>query len=132
MNEVQRSKLILKILNRIYPKTKIPLKHKNKFTLLISVLLSAQTTDVNVNNVTKDIYPKYHKPKHFMKLRRKKIEKLMIHAETFCQASAYIETLRVLVDHSYKDPIRKDLYFRYAKLVKPRLELIYKDWEILS
>ena len=57
MNEIQRSKIILKILNRIYPKTKIPLKHKNKFTLLISVLLSAQTTDVNVNNVTKDIYP---------------------------------------------------------------------------
>mgnify|MGYP003307257453 FL=1 len=34
-------------------------------------------TDVNVNNVTKDIYPKYHKPKHFVKLGRKKIEKLI-------------------------------------------------------
>ena len=77
MNEVQRSKLILKILNRIYPKTKIPLKHRNKFTLLVSVLLSAQTTDVNVNNVTKNIYPKYNKPKHFVKLGRKKIERLI-------------------------------------------------------
>ena len=77
MNEVQRSKKILKILNKIYPKTPIPLKHRNKFTLLISVLLSAQTTDVNVNNVTKNIYPKYNKPKHFVKLGRKKIEKLI-------------------------------------------------------
>ena len=77
MNEVQRSKLILKILNRIYPKTPIPLKHRNKFTLLVSVLLSAQTTDVNVNNVTKNIYPKYNKPKHFVKLGRKKIERLI-------------------------------------------------------
>ena len=77
MNEVQRSKIILKILNRIYPKTPIPLKHRNKFTLLVSVLLSAQTTDVNVNNVTKSIYPKYNKPEHFVKLGRKKIEKLI-------------------------------------------------------
>jgi len=77
MNEVQRSKLILKILNRIYPKTPIPLKHRNKFTLLVSVLLSAQTTDVNVNNVTRNIYPKYNKPEHFIKLGRKKIERLI-------------------------------------------------------
>ena len=77
MNEVQRSKIILKILNRIYPKTPIPLKHRNKFTLLVSVLLSAQTTDVNVNNVTKKIYPIHNKPKHFVKLGRKKIEKLI-------------------------------------------------------
>ena len=77
MNEVQRSKIILKILSKIYPKTPIPLKHKNKFTLLVSVLLSAQTTDVNVNNVTKNIYPKYNKPEHFVKLGRKKIERLI-------------------------------------------------------
>ena len=77
MNEIQRSKIILKILNKIYPKTPIPLKHRNKFTLLVSVLLSAQTTDVNVNNVTKIIYPKYNKPEHFIKLGRKKIERLI-------------------------------------------------------
>ena len=77
MNEIERSKKILKVLNQIYPKTPIPLKHINKFTLLISVLLSAQCTDVNVNNVTKNIYPKYNKPEHFVKLGRKKIEKLI-------------------------------------------------------
>ena len=77
MNEVQRAKIVLKILNKTYPKTPIPLKHRNIFTLLISVLLSAQCTDVNVNNVTKNIYPKYNKPEHFVKLGRKKIEKLI-------------------------------------------------------
>ena len=76
MNEAQRAKVVLKILNQTYPKTPIPLRHKNIFTLLISVLLSAQCTDVNVNNVTKNIYPKYYKPEHFVKLGRKKIEKL--------------------------------------------------------
>ena len=55
MNQIERAKIILKILNKIYPKTPIPLKHKNTFTLLVSVALSAQTTDLNVNNVTKNI-----------------------------------------------------------------------------
>ena len=77
MSAVQRAKKVLKILNKTYPKTPIPLKHRNIFTLLISVLLSAQCTDVNVNNVTRNIYPKYNKPKHFVKLGRKKIEKLI-------------------------------------------------------
>jgi endonuclease-3 len=77
MNENQKVRLILKTLNKIYPKTPIPLKHSSKFTLLVSVLLSAQCTDVNVNNVTKNIYPKYNKPEHFVKLGRKKIERLI-------------------------------------------------------
>ena len=77
MNEIQRSKIILKILNKTYPKISVPLKSRNVFTLLISVLLSAQCTDVNVNNVTKKNYPKYYKPLHFKKLGRKKIEKLI-------------------------------------------------------
>ena len=77
MNEKEKAKKIIKILNRIYPKAPVPLKHKNIFTLLVSVLLSAQCTDINVNNVTKNIYPNYNKPEHFVKLGRKKIEKLI-------------------------------------------------------
>ena len=77
MNEIQKVKIITKTLNKIYPKALVPLKHRNTFTLLVSVLLSAQCTDVNVNNVTKNIYPKYYKPEHFVKLGRKKIEKLI-------------------------------------------------------
>ena len=77
MNNKQKANLITKILNKIYPTTPIPLKHRNRFTLLISVLLSAQCTDLNVNNVTKDIYPKYYKPEHFVKLGRTKIERLI-------------------------------------------------------
>ena len=77
MNKKQKANLIVKILSKIYPTTPIPLKHRNKFTLLISVLLSAQCTDLNVNNVTKNIYPKYYKPEHFLKLGRTKIERLI-------------------------------------------------------
>jgi endonuclease III len=77
MNNKQKASLIIKILNKIYPKTPIPLKHRNKFTLLISVLLSAQCTDLNVNNVTRNIYPKHYKPEHFVKLGKAKIERLI-------------------------------------------------------
>ena len=106
MNEIQRSKKILKILNKIYPKTPIPLKHINKFTLLISVLLSAQTTDVNVNNVTKNIYPKYHQPKHFIKLGRKKIEKLIKKIGIFrIKAKSIYNLSKILIEkHDGKVP----------------------------
>ena len=106
MNEVQRSKIILKILNKIYPKTPIPLKHRNKFTLLISVLLSAQTTDVNVNNVTKNIYPKYNKPKHFVKLGRKKIERLIKSIGIFRvkAKSVYLLSKQLIKKHNGKVP----------------------------
>ena len=77
MNNQKKSKAILRILNKTYPKVPIPLNYNNTFTLLVSVLLSAQCTDVNVNNVTRKIYPKYNKPEHFVKLGRKKIERLI-------------------------------------------------------
>ena len=77
MNNKEKSKNILRILNKIYPSVPVPLKHRNLFTLLVSVALSAQTTDVNVNKATRNIYPKYNKPEHFVKLGRKKIEKLI-------------------------------------------------------
>ena len=77
MNNQKKSKIILRILNKTYPKVPVPLNYRNTFTLLVSVLLSAQCTDVNVNNVTRKIYPKYNKPEHFVKLGRKKIERLI-------------------------------------------------------
>ena len=106
MNEIERSKKILKILNQIYPKTSIPLKHTNKFTLLISVLLSAQTTDVNVNNVTKKIYPKFNKPEHFVKLGRKKIEKLINRIGIFRikAKSVFLLSKQLIKKHNGKVP----------------------------
>jgi len=106
MNEIDRSKKILKILNQTFPKTSIPLKHTNKFTLLVSVLLSAQCTDVNVNNVTKDIYPKYNKPEHFVKLGRKKIEKLIKSIGIFRikAKSVYLLSKQLIEKHNCKVP----------------------------
>jgi endonuclease-3 len=106
MNEKQKAKIIINTLNKIYPKTQVPLISKNTFTLLISVLLSAQCTDVNVNNVTKNIYPKYYKPEHFVKLGRKKIEKLIKKIGIFRikAKSIYLMSKQVLKEHNGKVP----------------------------
>jgi hypothetical protein len=58
------------------------------------------------------------------------ISRLMIHAETICQALCYIETLRVLKDHCHLDVSRFELFKRYKILVAPRLAGLYKDWEL--
>ena len=106
MDEIQRAKIVLKTLNKIYPKIKVPLKNRNVFTLLISVLLSAQCTDVNVNNVTKNIYPKYYKPEHFVKLGRKRIEKLIRKIGIFrIKAKSIYNLSKILLkDHKGKVP----------------------------
>ena len=99
MNEVQRAKIVLKILNKIYPNTTVPLKSRNVFTLLISVLLSAQCTDINVNNVTRAIYPKFYKPEHFVRLGRKKIEKLIKKIGIFrIKAKSIFNLSKILVE----------------------------------
>ena len=106
MNEKEKAKKIIKILNKIYPEVLVPLKYKNIFTLLISVLLSAQCTDVNVNNVTRGIYSKYHKPEHFVKLGRKRIERLIKKIGIFRikAKSIYFMSKQILEIHDGKVP----------------------------
>ena len=107
MNEVQRAKIVFKILNNIYPSIEVPLKSRNVFTLLISVLLSAQCTDVTVNNVTKNIYPKYNKPEHFVKLGRKKIEKLIKKIGIFRIKAKSIYNLSKILIKKHKGKVPK-------------------------
>ena len=106
MGEKEKATKILKILNKIYPTTPIPLNHTNKYTLLMSVLLSAQCTDLNVNNVTKDIYPKFNKPEHFVKLGRKKIENLINRIGIFRvkAKSIYLMSKQLLEKHRGRVP----------------------------
>ena len=52
MKRSEKAEIIHQTLNKIYKKVPIPLKHRNKFELVIAVLLSAQCTDKRVNQVT--------------------------------------------------------------------------------
>jgi len=97
---------LFKNLSKVIKNPRSDRKYKNKFTLLVSVVLSAQCTDVNVNNVTKNIYPKYNKPEHFVKLGRKKIEKLIKSIGLFRNKakSIYLLSKQLIEKHNGKVP----------------------------
>ena len=56
MKKSERAEIILKELKKLYPSPPIPLNHTNAFTLLVAVVLSAQSTDKKVNELTKELY----------------------------------------------------------------------------
>jgi len=97
---------LFKNLSKVIRNPKTDLTYKNKFTLLVSVVLSAQCTDVNVNNVTKDLYKKYNKPEHFVKLGRKKIEFLIKKINFFRNKSKsiYLLSKQLIEKHNSKVP----------------------------
>ena len=104
---------LFKNLSRVIKNPRSDLKYRNKFTLLVSVVLSAQCTDVNVNNVTKNIYLKYNKPEHFVKLGKKKIEKLIKSIGLFRNKakSVYLLSKQLIEKHNGKVPNNfEDLY----------------------
>ncbi len=77
MNKKERAAHILKRLHELYPKPAIPLSHKDPFTLLVSVLLSAQCTDVRVNKTTPALFALAGNPHDMSRLPVDKIEDII-------------------------------------------------------
>jgi len=77
MKKSDRAKIVKKVLDRVYPETPIPLNHKDNFTLLIAVLLSAQCTDERVNEVTPNLFSIASNPKDISKLSVEKIYQII-------------------------------------------------------
>jgi endonuclease-3 len=77
MRKSERAQIVLKILNKTYPKTPIPLDHKDNYTLLVAVLLSAQCTDERVNQVTPKLFKIASDPKAMSKLSQNQIYKII-------------------------------------------------------
>jgi len=77
MTKSERAQIVLEILNKTYPKTPIPLDHKDNFTLLVAVLLSAQCTDERVNQVTPKLFKIASNPKKMSKLSQNQIYKII-------------------------------------------------------
>ena len=68
MLKKERAIIILEELNKLYPEPPIPLNHKNAYTLLVAVVLSAQSTDKKVNELTKDLFEIADTPSKMVKL----------------------------------------------------------------
>ena len=75
MKKIERAKIIINELDKLYPVTPIPLDHINPYTLLVAVVLSAQSTDKKVNELTKDLFLKADTPEKMIKLGIKNIYK---------------------------------------------------------
>ena len=99
MQRAERATKIMGILNKIYPKTPIPLNHKNKFELLISVLLSAQCTDKRVNEITPILFKEANNAKKMQTLSKNKIYKIIRPCGLAPQKSSAIHRLsKILVN----------------------------------
>ena len=68
MKKIDRSKIIISELQKLYPETPIPLNHNGPFTLLIAVVLSAQSTDKKVNELTEELFKVADNPRKMVNL----------------------------------------------------------------
>ena len=104
LNKKNAAKLI-KLLNKSIKNPETSLKFRNKFTLLTSVVLSAQCTDTNVNNVTKHIYKKYYTPKHFIDLGVTKIKNMIKSIGLFNVKAKNLYNLSKILANNYQSKV---------------------------
>lgn len=77
MNKKERASFVEQTLERLYPDTPIPLRHRDPFTLLVAVVLSAQCTDKRVNEVTPALFELADTPQKMAATPREKIEAII-------------------------------------------------------
>ena len=72
-----KAKFVISVLNELYPEPEIPLEHENNFTFLVAVMLSAQSTDKKVNQITPKLFARANTPEMMDKLSEKEIRTLI-------------------------------------------------------
>ena len=99
MKKSEKAKIVIKILDKFYPETPIPLNHDNVYTLLIAVLLSAQSTDERVNKITPKLFSIAPDPKSMSRLTIKNIYRIIKPCGLGPQKSKAIKELsNILID----------------------------------
>ena len=105
MKKSERVKIIIKRLEEIYPETPIPLDHQNSFTLLVAVVLSAQSTDKKVNELTKDLFNVAPTPKEMFELGEKRIYNYIKQLGLAKTKAKNVYNLSRIIVSKYKDII---------------------------
>ena len=77
MKKTEKVKFIIKTLEDLYPKVEVPLNHKDPYTLLIAVLLSAQSTDAGVNKITPKLFARADNPYEMVKMSIEEIREII-------------------------------------------------------
>lgn len=99
MNKKERADYIQKRLQELYPETPIPLAHRNAYTLLIAVLLSAQCTDKRVNEITPLLFAEADTPEAMVRLPVERIREIIKPCGLSPRKSqAIFELSRILLD----------------------------------
>ncbi|MDA9570669.1 endonuclease III [Gammaproteobacteria bacterium] len=101
MKKSERAEIVRTILDKTYPETPIPLNHKDIFTLLIAVLLSAQCTDERVNLVTPKLFKLASTPEKMSKLSQEKIYKIIKPCGLGPKKSKAIKSLSLILVKKY-------------------------------
>ena len=105
MNKEERFIYINKELEKLYPETPIPLDHHSTYTLLIAVLLSAQCTDVRVNQVTPELFLLADNPFDMAKISPAKIRKIIKPCGLSPKKSKAIAELSKILCKEYKGEV---------------------------
>ncbi len=108
MLKKDRAFFILNRLNEIYPETPIPLYHKNKFELLIAVLLSAQCTDARVNQVTPKLFAIANNANKMMEIPVKTIASIIRPCGLAPQKSTNISNLSKIIVEKHNSKVPED------------------------
>ena len=77
MTKKEKVSFVIEKLDKLYPEISIPLNHKDPYTLLIAVLLSAQSTDIRVNQITPILFKKADTPQEMIKLTVEEIREII-------------------------------------------------------
>jgi endonuclease-3 len=106
MTRAEKARRIARILDELYPEVPIPLAHADAYTLLIAVLLSAQCTDVRVNQVTPRLFARAADPQAMARLDQARIEAIVRPCGLApAKAKAILELSRILVrEHGGRVP----------------------------
>ena len=99
---------LIKALDKLYPKIPIPLNHTDPYTLLIAVLLSAQSTDVRVNKITSILFKEANDPKKMIKLGVNKIRKIIRPVGLSPTKSKAIYNLSKIIINGFQGEIPKN------------------------
>lgn len=101
MNKAEKVKFVIDKLEQLYPTTPIPLDHKDPYTLLIAVLLSAQCTDERVNKITPILFEKADNPYDMVKLTVDEIRAIIKPCGLSPRKSkAIYELSKILIDNN--------------------------------
>ncbi len=109
MRKSEKREKIAQLLNQYFPNPDVPLDHKDPYTLLIAVLLSAQCTDERVNQVTPFLFKKASNPFEMSKLRQVQIYKIIKPCGLGPKKSKAIKKLSQILVKNYGGEVPKDL-----------------------